>query len=853
MISEAGHALSSPKRPIWHAPLLPVALGMIFGIAIENALAPPSWAWVVVAAPACLLILLQPTRRTSTLAAVFLAATALGGARHYVALRVVPEDHISTLAGREPALVTVVGEVASEPRIIEPDPSLPRAYPTPPKTRFILNADEVEGPQGALAASGNIRVTVREPAPTIRPGERLRMTGWLYEQPGPANPGGYDWSTHFRRQGLQMGLSLDHAAGLQHIDVAEPHSASAWRDALRTRMKRYLLDPAFEENEPESGVIAAMVLGERSAVPKALNEAFVQTGNAHFLAASGMHVGLLAFVVWSILRILGIPHRAGACVLAVVIVMYVLLAEPRPSILRAGIVGVLGCLTILLQTRPNVLNWLSLAAIVILLIDPTDCFRPAFQLSFVAVLAIVYVRPRIAESIAAIVRRSRRPDVVFYFLPGPTSADPVDESWLIQAHAVSFARQMIRRVVQLFLVALAVWLTVVPLSCFHFHQFTPWGPINTMILWLIAAPMTCLGFLTMLLGAVLPTSGRLLGPLLDCGTDAMVCVVQLLAKMPGTVVEVRPPSVSWTLAVYAALILWTIRPGGLGERRHVFKVAAAVLLLWWWLPLDAMLRSSDRLDMWVLAVGDGSAVVLELPNDETWVFDLGTRSNMDAGRTAADFLRSRDIGRINTAIVSHPNFDHYGGISTLAHACDIKRVLVNGHFESLAAGKPKARRFLDDLRAGGIAIEALRAPGVLTDSDDLRIETLWPPPPADLHIADANESSTVLAITYQGHRIILTGDNDEVGLAALSDMDGIAADVLLLPHHGAVVQNTAALIGAVDPRYVLRSSGRRHFASSGTLEAIVEGRVYLNTADAGCIRVTIADGDIRVRSRFSGD
>ncbi len=523
-----------------------------------------------------------------------------------------------------------------------------------------------------------------------------------------------------------------------------------------------------------------------------------------------------------------------------------LLAEPRPSILRAGIVGVLGCLTILLQTRPNVLNWLSLAAIVILLIDPTDCFRPAFQLSFTAVLAIVYVRPRIAESIAAVVRHSRRPDAVFYFLPGPTSADPVDESWLIQAHTASFARQMLRKLVQLFLVALAVWLSVVPLTCFHFQQFTPWGPINTMLLWLIAAPVTCLGFLTMLLGVILPSSGRLLGPLLDWGTDMMVGFVQLLAKIPGTIVEVRPPSLPLTLAFYGVLILWTIRPARLAATRHAFKVSAAVLLLWWWFPAGSLFRATDRLDMWVLAVGDGSAVVLELPNDETWVFDLGTRSSIDAGRVGVEFLRFRGISKIDTALVTHPNFDHYSGFATLARSSNINRILINDHFEPLAADESKARQFLRRMRSADIPLNTISGSSVLVERDDLRIETLWPPPVSDCLIPHANESSTVLSIEYQGRRILLTGDNEDVSQAALLDMPSIAADVLLLPHHGAVVHSTTALVQQVDPRYVLRSAGRRRFGSPGTLETILEGRRYYNTADSGCIRVSIANGDITV-------
>ena len=114
------------------------------------------------------------------------------------------------------------------------------------------------------------------------------------------------------------------------------------------------------------------MLGRRGAIEPRLNEAFIRIGCAHYLAVSGMHVGMIVLFVWFIGRALGVPSRGCAGAVIVVSILYALIADPRPPILRATVITVAVCTGLLLGRPRNFLNGLSLAAIVILAVNPAQ-------------------------------------------------------------------------------------------------------------------------------------------------------------------------------------------------------------------------------------------------------------------------------------------------------------------------------------------------------------------------------------------------------------------------------------------------------------------------------------------------
>jgi competence protein ComEC len=814
--------------------------------------------WSLSATASCLPVvtggLIFAIRRRSTTAAtcaVILAAMGLGALRHGVADRGYPANHIVTFTQGRPILATVTGRVVGAPTIVEPDPSIPRAYSFGPKTRFLIQATQVAGVNGPIEASGKVQVSIKDPLSSIHAGDIVGMTGWLYRPSPPQNPGAYDWAAHGRRSGIVAGLSCDHGEAVRFVRRGGSVGWEGLLDRLRNHMRGYLTDQAFSDNEESAGVITAMVLGQRSNVSKPMNEAFLKTGNLHFLAASGMHVAWLALLGWGLCRLFGVDHRASAILVGILILAFVLVAEPRPSIMRAGIIGVLACAAAFLRGRYASVNALSAAAVIILLINPTDLLTPAFQFSFLATIGLLHFCPRITETIAVKLFNLNRLRMALWFSADvfPVSlvaVEPEDPSLLR-----SVGRRLMRFAAQLLALSISEWLITTPLACFLFGQFIPWGWFGTFVLAPFAMLTTCLGFFTVLLGLVLPLSGTVTGPLLAGATAVMIGCVDWLGRLPGSILDGRSPSPAWLLSVYALLFLWTYRPKWITWRPG-FRMAVVVLIAWWLVAPYWSRPTAGTLDVWMLAVGDGTGTVIELPDGRVMIYDFGTRSPFDAGRVGVDFLRRRGIRRIDTVFVSHPDFDHYSGIETIAEHLPIGRVVINDQFPHFSDEASASSRFMEAIRERGIPIDVTSGPQHFDGGAGVSIDSLWPPPAAERMAPVDNDSSTVLRIAYRGKVVLLCGDVAEWGIAGLMDRGDLGADALALPHHGSVVHNTAAFINAVNPRIAVRSTGQRQAMTTNNIGALVDDRQFFNTAETGCVRLRIRDGEISARTMRQG-
>ena len=599
-------------------------------------------------------------------------------------------------------------------------------------------------------------------------------------------------------------------------------------------------------DESVGSVIDAMVLAKRSGVERSINDAFQKTGNSHLLAASGLNVAWLVLCVVVIGFFIGWHYRTTAAVSLIVLVAYSVLAEPNPPILRAVFVGVLGCVAFLFRQRLNALNWLAAAAIVLMMFNPGVLFGASFQLSFGVVLGLILLSSIVPDPVHAIARWRRGLDA-----PPSDLVTVGGDVSPIRSAVVAFLVDAARITS---VCALTAWLVGLPLSVYHFGAFSPWGFINSLLLAPFAFVVMVLGFVKLLTAVVPAVSVNVIGPALDWVTAAMNSCVRRLAAIPGTSIAIEPPSALWVGLCYLVMLLWLWRERAklklppLRLPRHSLKIAALLLAVWPFVPIKVWLRPRDRVTVWTLAVGNGTATVVELPNGRTLLYDCGSRSPFDAaGRAVVPFLRERGIREIDYAFVSHPDMDHYSAIAGVAEVIPIRRMILNEHFEAFGEGQEGVAAFLDALRARSIPIEHIRRGWTLPGSGAVKIECVWPPE-GGAFVTNDNSSSTVLRIEYAGKSMLLPGDIDNYALDQLIERGAVASDVLQLPHHGSVTALTKQFLDIVGARTAVRSSGQHDRDTRNGLMSLVGGMEYFNTADAGCVAVTLSSDGIERRT-----
>ena len=733
-------------------PLAPTAVAFGAGIAVSS-LAPPKIfvvAWL--AAIAACLVLLAGRRTIAAAIALLLGAVAVGGLRGGEAP--LAPDHVRHLG--LPRTIRVEGRLADEPRRWAPD-----------RARLLVDTQRVEDAPG----SGLIQVTAYGILPPLTEGQRVAAPLRLHAASGFRNPGTYDYAAHLAREGIYVVATTRAESVTPLDDPPPPWSVRVKRDSVAAVGRA--LPPA------SAALLAGLLLGDRTELPRDIDDAFRRAGVYHVLAVSGFNVGILAASVWALCRLLRVPHRPSAVTAIVVVIAFALVVGPEPSVLRAVVMDVLVLLASLLDRDASVTNSLALAALAILAVRPGDLFDPGFQLSFAATFGIVTA--------------------------------PLPRGIIAGAVGVSAAAQV----------------AVLPIALTHFNQLSTIGVVANLAVVPLAGVATIVGLAAVALSFVSETIAAVAFDAVWPVLLALRGVVLLAAGVPGAVVHLPAPgwlAVTGYAAGLAALLVWH---GRRGKPRRVFLllgialVALAVGGAAWPLvrPADGLLRLT------VLDVGQGDAIVVEMPDGRAILVDAGSGGPMrlDAGeRVVAPFLWNRGILRLAGIAVTHDDSDHAGG------AAAIRRLFAID--EEWAAAAPMAPH-----RFGRAVIAPLPSTTVLGGR--------------------RNDAALVLRIDMGLASFLLASD-----IGAARELELVAAGaplestVLKVAHHGSRFSTGPELLRAVGPRLAAISVGARNpygHPDAGVLGRLAAGGAQIYRTDRDGALIFETDGGALTVTRWA--
>jgi competence protein ComEC len=804
------------RGPRYH-PLVLVLIAVALGILADRRLGLPLAFWWPAAVGAWLVWLAAWRRRLDRVGAVALGISlaACGASWHHARWHLFPADEVGLFARRSERPVCVEAVVLSGPRrLFPPAPSPMRIIPVGERTRLDVRLAALRNGSDWEPVSGRSRLTVDGHLLGVHAGDRLRVFAQLVATRAAENPGQFDSAEFARGERRLCQLRAEVPECVDLLERASWWNAGRFIERLRERADRILwgrLRPG------ESGLAAAVLLGAREEVEPEQAEAIMQTGMAHLLVVAGLHVGIVAFVAMLLLRLLPLGRAWTAALLCLSVMFYALVAHAEPPTVRAVILVVIASTAYALGRRATGVNGLAAAGLVVLAMNPAALFHTGVQLSFLCVAGLMWFAPRVGAS------------------PGhPTAArDRVlrllrrNQSW--PRRVLGWTGRWIGRCV---LVSFLLWLLTVPLVMARFHMLSPVAPLLGAVLWL---PMS----LAMAAGLGVLALGWLAAPLatpLVWLCDSMFWLIQALVNgarhIPGSHYWVPGPADWWLAGLYAALALAAAVPQFRPPRRWCLALVCGWIGLG--LGIHWLQRGRERLDCTFLSVDHGCAAVIECPSGAVILYDAGQFSSPEAGTdAAAHYLWSRGIARIDAVVLSHPDADHYNALPGLLERFPVGAVYVPPlMFDQQGAAIQGLRR----------AIEHARVPIRQISAND-RIQGTGPHstfqvlhPPQGGVIASDNANSVVLAVEYQGHRLLLPGDLEPPGVDDVAAEEPWHCDVLLAPHHGSRRSKAEVLVKWCSPEWVVISGGRHRGMEEGVALFASLGAKVLHTGQSGAIR-----------------
>jgi len=706
----------------------------------------------------------------------------------------------------------------------------------------------VRGPVSAegfvVEIEGGGRVLVAGDAGEVLPGDRVDVSGRVREPRGFRNPGGIDRAQVVRDRGAELEMTAE------EVGIVERGAeVSGWRWAAMAHRAAAARVAARGGDARGNAIVRAAVVGDRSGIDDATNADWRGAGIFHALSVSGMHLAVVAMLlfgavrrVWSAVPALVLrvdSGRVAAIAAAPVAVAYTLITGGQTATVRALVVvlAVLG--GVLLRRRLRVLDAVALAALLILIDRPSTLRDPSFQLSFTA-----------AVTLSLVARRSRG-----------------IRGWLIAAVRVS----------------LWVTATTAPVTAWHFHQVAIAGLVGNVVLTpvveLVVIPAALAGIA---LGAAgVPGARRLidlaiaLAAIVEDGAHHLAGWIPALHVPPPRPIEI----VAW-FALLAAIARATRQPWrSRGRWRAACAGCAAVLVLAGSICESVVAPAvREELRITFLDVGQGDAAIIELPGGAVWLVDAGglpvrasgeidaataARRQRAPGEAIRRVLDARRIRRIDLAVISHPHPDHYLGLLALAGEVPITELWTArpppGEVAPADAGMPTFEAVAATLARRGTWL--VHPPlGAARVERDVVLEVLGPvyddgtgraPVAAADPVRTVNDNSLIVAIVRAGRRVLFLGDVEHEGEDALVASGAAAADVVKVAHHGSPTSSTRELVAATGARWAIVSCGRSNrfgFPAAEVVDRWTDaGAAVLRTDQRGAITVVVRpEGSLEV-------
>ncbi|MBL6985459.1 MAG: DNA internalization-related competence protein ComEC/Rec2 [Methylobacter sp.] len=623
-----------------------------------------------------------------------------------------------------------------------------------------------------------LRLSWYYPDQQIKAGQHWTFTVKLKRIHGTMNPGGFDYERWLFTEGIGATgyVRPNHKPVLLGRDSAWS-SISVWRQSIADRLSSLL------GNSPSLGLIKALTIGDASRISQKQWEIFRKTGTVHLMVISGLHIGLVAGLVYFLVLKLwawtGLlawsPQRVSAVVAVLAAIFYSGLAGFSVPTQRSVVMLSIAMTAIILQRNSRPLNTLAIALFAVLIFDPLAVLAAGFWLSFLAVSVIVYaVSGRLGKA-----------------------------GYLWSALKIH-------------------WVTSVglsPLLLLFFQQVSLIAPLANLfavpVISLLVVPLSLLAVMVMFVSATLADK---LFFLVDRLLQGLWWFLEYFAELPMASITHEPPSY-WALFFAVPGMMLLLAPVG---------IPARWLSLVMFLPLlftEVKRPEIGDINMTLLDVGQGLSAVVQTA-EHLLVYDTGAKFSADSDmgqRVVLPFLHLQGLNKIDSLIISHGDNDHIGGAASLMHGMDTVQVLTSVP-QKLIEYAP---------------IECIAGQSWLWDEVEF---TMLGPAQA---FNSKNDSSCVLKIQSKHGTLLLTGDIEATAESWLVDTYGEAlkAEVLVAPHHGSKTSSTMSFLRAVQPEYVLIPAGYRSQFGHPHKDVLARYRrinaTWLNNADSGAIFVNV--------------
>jgi len=811
-----------------HRPLISLLIPYLTGLLVGNYLYLPTIPTLIVITTLLIIFLVLTLLNRSLFAVVLFPVIfiLIGGLLINLYTRpCLPRNHISNLVRGNH--LNVQGTLYKPPKLLQD------------KSRLYIETERVYLKNVCIEVTGKLLLTIGETGTDLKYGDRVRFICKLRRPRNFCNPGSFDYFRYLALQGIFVTGYVKSTGDVARIGEGDSKYFRKAIEGIRGKIRNFI------DSEPGlkgRGILKALLLGEKGEILEKTRDEFTAVGVAHILAISGLHLGFIAMVTFfcarAIMRfserlmlVLDI-NKAAAIITIFPVLFYACIAGFGVSTFRATIMIVTFLTAIIIDRQRDLYNTLALAAFVITVIIPTSIFDVSFQLSFVSVLAILYLTPRF-----------------LYYL----SLIPVPPANYVPTLVKSIGRY----VGLLALVSIAATLGTGPIVAHYFNRIAPLGLIANIaivpVVCFLVIPLSLLVAFTIFVSA--PMASLLLR--LDSFVVGFVVdTVNSLTMIPGLSFLVTTPTMLEIILFYLFIVFLF----NLGRMKRAGYITLVLLFLitanyfYWYYTKNF----NSNLRVTFIDVGQGDSALIEFPDGKRMIIDGGGFYNdsFDTGRNIlASFLWKEKIKKVDYLLLSHPHPDHLNGLRFIAKNFGVTELWTNGQ----STDRKPYLELMEIVKDKGIINTTMN---VLTPSryiNGVKVDIYNPPvklfqsQQIGFH-SSLNNNSLVVRLTFNDASFLFTGDIHGRAEKRLIKLEGgVNSTVIKVPHHGSLTSSTDDFLAKVCPSYAVISVGHGNRFGLPNKEVVERyhnfGCKTYRTDKDGAITI-VTDGEVLTIKKF---
>jgi competence protein ComEC len=783
-------------------PLIPLLVALIAGITVGSLVHLSSIVFfvVLIISFGILFISVKTKKHTCISYALIASLFFLGILNINLYLYQQPEKHdICRYTGKN--LITLEGTIKTNPRIY------------PHKTVLVVESMQIITHEHEIPVKGKVLLSVLGNKRVFKYGDVIRAKTRLKIPHNFNNPGGFDYKRYLLFRNIRVRGFIDNPSKIALIRENRGNCFKIRIERFRTSIRNLISETAPDEN---GKILQTLLLGEKGEIPDVIMENFKRSGISHVLAISGLHIGIIAFLSLSIIKIIMKSSeylllrfnilKISILFAIVPVIIYAFIAGFGISTVRATIMILTFMAAILVERERDLLNVLSLAAFIILMVAPASLFDISFQLSFTAVAALLIIVPRLSG-----------------LIPSGDSSESMPSS--------TVKRKVIHTALLFIFVSLAATIGTIPLIAFYFNRVSTITLLsNILIIPLIGFVVLPLGLMAVAITPVASSLAAVLFQIASFFVGIAVSMINYLGSFSFASVFVTTPTLFEIALYYLFVILvvylidtWNLKRTRVEDAEYKQSNVVFILVLFGVLiasfvdiaHVHMARTNTGYLRTTVIDVGQGSSTLVEFSGGKKMLIDGGGffGTKFDVGKYAvAPFLWHQKINKIDIVVLTHPDQDHLGGLPYILEHFDVDEVWSNGEYSDSDLYK----QFTDILRKKHIFHRIVRknTPEMIIGNTVVNI--LHPEFPvagkADVFGRNNfNDNSIVLKLTFGKISMLFPADiTESVEMNLIRNKNNLRSNILTAPHHGSSTSSTSPFIMAVQPDIVIISCGKEN-------------------------------------------